>query len=154
MFSSSKYQGIIWLRKHTHAVPMCHNPNKVCNSAKWACLMESGSSRKHIMATFCSIRTSCEAKVKASLAQYGAAVSGCLRGGVSEGTESLVMVGGGGGSVFSFPMTVMESSHPWPNLIADLVWPRSILLSGAAPKNGCSVSQSVTILRLIKDSCV
>lgn len=32
------------------------------------------------MATFCTIRTSCEAKVKVSLAQYGATVSGWLRG--------------------------------------------------------------------------
>lgn len=42
------------------------------------------------MATFCT-RTSCEAKVKVSLAQCGAAASGWLRGEFSEGTDSVLI---------------------------------------------------------------
>lgn len=78
VFSSNKPEGLKCLKKkkYTHAVPMCHNQNRLCNSAEWDGFMDSGSDMKRSVVIFrCSIRTSCDWRLKIAYLRRGAPVS-------------------------------------------------------------------------------
>ena len=84
VFSSNKLEGLKCLKKkkknkknkNTHAVPMCHNQNRLCNSAEWDGFMDSGSDMKRSVVIFrCSIRTSCDGGLKIAYLRRGAPLS-------------------------------------------------------------------------------
>lgn len=78
MSSSNKDEGLVYLKKNTHMQYPCATIQiEFAIQQNETCLMESGGNMKRSMATFCSIRTSCEAKV--SVPQSGDAVSAGLK---------------------------------------------------------------------------